>query len=106
MRISDTLSKGTLEYFIKYNKELIADKYRLSEATPFKIDVMEKWIAIRDDYTYSDDIVPGEWEHLDIKEYHSKYGTNFIFIESAKKLWRIKTTGAEFYGSLGKMFNI
>lgn len=95
-----TLKDKSYKYFESYNEGFKTDKYRLSEATPYNLNAIKKWIDIRDDYTFTDnesEIYYGDWEQLDIKEYHSKYGTNYIYLDHERKLWRIRTTGDEFY---------
>lgn len=89
----------TLEQFIEYNKEYDNDKFRLSEARRYNINVIEQWISIRDQFTYVDDYVKGDWYEIQIVESCSKYGTNYIYIDSIQKLWRTSQTGSEFYGS-------
>lgn len=84
----------------KYNEEYEAGAYRGSEATPFKLKET-KWFLdnIRPTYKYVDDpYTNGDWETLDIKQYHSKYGLNYLYIDRKQKLWRWKRTGDEFYG--------
>lgn len=78
--------------------------YNISGVTKYNLIVIRKWISIRDNYTYTEDTSGDNWKYIDIKENHSKYGTNYIFINSNRKLWRIKTTGAEFYGTRGEPF--
>lgn len=96
----ELLAVGTLVDYAKYNKTV--DYY--SEARPFNLEVMDKWIAIRNNYTYVDEWTEGNWKSIDIKTCHSKYGTNYIFIDDERKLWRIRDTASEFYGSIPAPF--
>lgn len=94
----DMLQRGNLEDFQSYNEAFERGDFKGSEATPYKLDVIEKWIKIRDDYTYIKEYESGNWFSFDLKEYKTKYGLNTIYVEPDKKLWRITQTGDEFYG--------
>lgn len=93
----DTLKNWTLEQFAHEN-EIGVKAYRGSEWKPYDLAAIKKWISIRDNYTYTDGYSPGTWEALDIKTSHSKYGTNYIYLDHERKLWRIYETISEFYG--------
>lgn len=94
------LKEKPLSYFSSENRKGRYGAYAGSEWTPYNLSVIVQWIDMRDKYTFTDseeDIYDGDWEQLDIKEYHSKYGTNYIYIDNDRMLWRIRTTGDEFY---------
>ena len=94
------LQNKPYSYFENENIKGKSGAYAGSEWTPYKLSVIKQWIDMRDEYTFTDnkeEIYKGDWEQLDIKEYHSKYGTNYIYIDTERKLWRIKTTADEFY---------
>lgn len=83
------------EYFVKENGKAL--EYSGSEWRPWKLEVIKQWIDMRDELTYVDNYVEGNWERIDIKKSHSKYGTNYIYLERTKKLWRVNQTIDEFY---------
>lgn len=95
-----TLQERPFSYF---ESENVKGKNRTSiwsEWVPYNLSVIKQWIDMRDKYTFTDneeDIYGGDWEQLDIREYHSKYGTNYIYIDNDRMLWRIRKTGDEFY---------
>lgn len=96
----NTLKNKPFSYFESENLKGKNGAYAGSEWTPYKLSVIKQWITMRDNYTFTDnkdDIYEGDWEQLDIKEYHSKYGVNYIYIDNERKLWRIRTTADEFY---------
>lgn len=96
------LESGTLEDFENYNKRIGNDW--VTDARQYNLDVIKQWIKIRDNYTYVPKYVGGKWESIDIRKDHTRMGTNYIFIEDRKKLWRIHTTFDEFYGEIPKPF--
>lgn len=102
----DLLEKGTIEDFEQYNKDFEAGKFYGSEATPYKLDNIAKWINIRDEYTFINDYEPGNWYTLPLSIYTTKYGSDYIFIEPDKKLWRTARTREEFYkgGEVNPLF--
>ena len=104
MKVSEELASQPIDFFEQFNEKYDKAAYNLSEVTKYNLTVIRKWISIRDNYTYTEDTSGNNWKYIDIKEDHSKYGTNYIFIDSNRKLWRIKTTGAEFYGTIGEPF--
>ena len=92
------LSEWKLSDFEKYNEQYDNGAFRGSEATKFKISAIKRWLSIRDELTFTDDISGDGWKGLDIVDgWHTKYGTNYIMIQPEKKLWRIRLTGDEFY---------
>lgn len=98
--VKDDLKNKPLSFFENENARGKSGAYAGSEWTPYNLLVMKQWIAMRDNYTFTDseeEIYKGDWEQLDIKEYHSKYGTNYIYIDNERKLWRIRKTADEFY---------
>lgn len=97
-----TLKERPFSYFESENVKGKNGAYAGSEWTPYNLSVIKQWIDMRDNYSFTDseeDIYGGDWEQLDIKEYHSKYGTNYIYIDNDRMLWRIKMTGDEFYNN-------
>ena len=98
----ENLLNWSYEEFEKYNEDWKNDKYRLSESSSYKLDVIKKWIDIRDNYTMITNIDEvenaNEWEHLQVVDYPSKYGTSFIYIDKQNKKWRVVQTAGEFYG--------
>ena len=104
MAVAENLASQPITFFERFNRDYDNGLFRGSEATKYNMVIMRKWLAIRDNYTYTEDTSGNNWKYIDIKEDHSKYGTNYIFIDPDRKLWRIKTTGAEFYGDKGEPF--
>ena len=95
---------GDLDSFIAYNDRSDRGEFRGSEATPFDLDAAKTWLSIREKLTKVEDYSDGEWRALDIKKWHSKYGTNYIFIDIKNKKWRINEIASEFYGYLPPKF--
>ena len=103
--VAEKLMTWSFDDFVEYNEKEKAGEFRGSEATPYNLDAIKTWVNIRNNYKYVDDPnTKGNWQYLDIKKYHSKYGLNYIYIEPEQKLWRIRETGSEFYGEHGKKF--
>lgn len=103
--LAEALAEQSISFFEKYNEDYDKDDWlKHSEARKFNLTAIRNWISIRDGYTFVEERTPGKWQHIDIKESHSKYGTNYIFIEPVAKLWRIKESAGEFYGSIGEPF--
>lgn len=105
MKTKDILQNEALKYFEDFNEQYKKDKWlQCSEAKPYNLKVIEKWIAIRDKFSYTEDTSGNDWQYIDIAEWHTKYGCNYIFVDSIRKLWRIKDTASEFYGNLPKAY--
>lgn len=102
--MDEILKEENIDYFESWNEAYKKGAFAGSEATAYNLVNIRKWIGIRDSFTFIDDIVPGKWKYIDLKEEHSKYGTNYIFVEPDQKLWRIKPTGSEFYGHPGEPY--
>lgn len=103
----DIYLNGSYEDFEKFNEEYSEGKYRGSEARPYNLDNIRKWIEIRDNYkllTDIDDINEADWEYIDIKQSHSKYGDNYVYVNRKTKQWRLRQTANEFYGGSAKKF--
>lgn len=94
------LTKITIKECEDYNRHYYNGDYRGSEATPFNLEAIQKFIDLRDKkgYKYVEDCGSGKWEAIDIKKYHSKYGTNYVYVDHERKLYRTKQTISEFYG--------
>lgn len=94
------MSKITIQECEDYNCHYYNGDYRGSEATPYNLEAMKRFIELRDKkgYQYVEDYTPGKWVAIDIKKYHSKYGTNYIYIDHERKLYRTSQTMGEFYG--------
>lgn len=92
--------KITLQECESYNKKYYNGDFRGSEANPYILEAMQQFIELRDKkgYKYVEDYTPGKWKALDIKKYHSKYGTNYIYLDHERKLYRTSQTFDEFYG--------
>ena len=103
MSVKEVLGEKEFSFFENENKKGKNGAYAGSEWTPYNLTVIKQWIDMRQEYAFTDaeeDIYKGDWEKLDIKEYHSKYGTNYIFIDPVRKLWRVRQTGNEFYNGI------
>lgn len=95
MKASDLITI-TLEEVIKYNENYKPDG---SESRPFDIENMKKFITeIRPMCIYTEDTSGSGWKALSIKTSHSKYGTNYVYYNLERKLWRTSQTIGEFYG--------
>lgn len=98
--MKNRLKNEPYSFFENENAKGKSGAYAGSEWTPYNLSAIKEWIDMRDEYTFTDnedEIYKGDWEQLDIKEYHSKYGTNYIYIDNERKLWRIRETAGEFY---------
>lgn len=90
----------TLKEVEQYNQEYYNGEYMGSEARPYNLDMMQFFInKIRPYYNYTEDYTNGNWKAIDIKTDHSKYGTNYIYIDEDRKLWRTTQSVTEFYGN-------
>ena len=98
----ELLLTGSFDDFVKYNEEYDNSSF-LSEAAKFDLDAIKRWLSIRDGLTYTKEF-DGDWKALDIREFHTKYGTSYIYIDMKNKLWRTRTTASEFYGRPGRPF--
>lgn len=99
----DALKNKSYSYFEDKNTRGKNGAFAGSEWTPYNLSVIKQWIDMRDKYTFTnneEDIYDGDWEQLDIMEYHSKYGANYIYIDNDRMLWRIKETNSEFYNGI------
>ena len=104
----DLIQHGTLADFEQYIKEYDTDDWlRHSEAVRYDLDEVRKFLAIRDKYTYTeDDSNWDDWYEIDIgKGHHTKYGTNYVYVDPVHKLWRTKQNASEFYRSHHPEFN-
>lgn len=98
----ERLKNKPYSFFENENAKGKSGAYAGSEWTPYNLLIIKQWINMRDKYTFTDseeEIYKGDWEQLDIKEYHSRYGTNYIYIDNERKLWRIRETADEFYNN-------
>lgn len=105
----DRLSNWSIKEFEEYNAKYDSGAFRGSEATKYDLKAIKTWIGIRDSFKFTnseDDMCSGKWKYLMIVERWSKtrYGTNYIFIDEERKLWRIRRTGDEFYGNPGEPY--
>lgn len=97
------LFENNYDFFEDYNKRYKNGEFRGTESNPYNLDAIKYWLSIRDDYNFTDnENEPGDWEYFDITNSRSKYGTNYIFLEPNKGLWRTRENAAEFYGDLPK----
>ncbi len=103
----DELTNWNLKDYEDYNRKYDADEFmRYSEASKYDLDTMKKWIEIRDDFEYTDDTAGSGWECFGITQRRTKYGTNLIYVNTDKMLWRYKESASEFYGSRPNRFDL
>lgn len=98
---NNPLETYVYEWFAEQNEEGARGAFAGSEWRPWNLEVIKHWIAIRHKYKFTnneEDIYGGDWEQLNITQSRSKYGTNYIYIDNERKLWRTIQTGGEFYG--------
>lgn len=89
-------SKG-LDYFKAFNEAYKTDDFlSYSEAAPFDLKQIEKWLAIRKDFTYTESSEGDGWVAFPITTTKKKYGIYTIYIDNGRKLWRTKQTISEF----------
>ena len=91
----------TIEDCEKFNREYDEnrEKYRYTECSKYDLGAMEKWIRVRNNLEYTEDTSGGKWERLTIKQFKTKYGINYIYIDPERKLWRYMDSASEFYGA-------
>ena len=94
------IEKITIQECEAHNRHYYNGDYRGSEATPFDLEAMKKFIELRDNkgYKYVDDYSPGKWEAIDVKKSHSRYGLNYVYVDHERKIYRTRQTIGEFYG--------
>lgn len=105
------LKKGNIEDFTKYNEQYDKGAFAGSEATKYNIDIIKKWIDIREEFSftekcseYSEDF--DNWKEIDITDgFHTKYGIGYIYVNEKEGTWRIKRTSDEFYGKHHEPFD-
>ena len=98
------LAKYSIEYFENFNKQYDKGCFAGSEARPYNLEAIKLWISIRKEYKYVDEYTSGDWRALEIVTHRSKYGTNYIFIDPVRKLWRTRQNPEEFYCGPRKWF--
>lgn len=101
--MKNILATKDYSYFVEENRKGKYGAYAGSEWRPYNLSVIKQWVEMRDKYTFTDneeEIYKGDWEQLDIKESHNKYGINYIYIDNDRMLWRIRQTGNEFYNNV------
>ena len=90
-----SLKTITMDEVREYNSHY---KYDGSEDRPYNEGAMGEFIyAIRPAYAYTEDCSGDDWRKLDIKQSHTKYGTNYIYVSDQRKLWRTRQSITEFY---------
>ena len=103
--MNNLLRKGQLKDFVEFNRKYDNGEYRGSEARKYDLVAIKTFLSIRSKLTYTDNYSVGEWRTLRIVTHCSKYGTNYIFIDIKRKLWRTQETPNEFYGYLPTAFD-
>ena len=89
-------SKG-LDYFKAFNEDYKTNDFlSYSEAAPFDLKQIEKWLAIRKDFTYTESTEGDGWIAFPITTINKKYGIYTIYLNEKRKLWRTKQTISEF----------
>ena len=89
-------SKG-LDYFKAFNEAYKTDDFlSYSEAAPFDLKQIEKWLAIRKDFTYTESSEGDGWVAFPITTIKKKYGIYTIYLDYDRKLWRTTQTISEF----------
>ena len=90
-----SLKTITMDEVREYNSRY---RYDGSEDRPYNEGAMAEFIyAIRPTYAYTEDYSGDDWRKIDIKQNHTKYGTNCIYVSDRRKLWRTKQSITEFY---------
>lgn len=100
MSENELLANYTYEDFLKYNQyyKSHTNEFKYTCAVPYNLFNADIWVRIRKQLQYTDDLkVGGNWYELPITEYRVKYGTDTIYINVDKKLWRTHKTDSEFY---------
>lgn len=98
MRIQDVRCEADLEKVEQYNKEVRAGNF-CSEGTPISINIAIKVIRLLElGYQWTDETSNGNWQRFDLCPHeHTKYGTNYIYVDDERKLMRTRQTADEFY---------
>lgn len=105
MSIAEELENMPLSYFVFYNERIDKGEFIGLDILKYNIPIIKKWIEIRKDYRFTEDTSNGYWRYIQIKMCRSKNSVNYIYIDTARKLWRIKVTDKEFYGDPGTEYN-
>ena len=108
MGTKDLFRIGTLADFRQYVQDYDTDDFmKYSEAVRYDLNEVRKFLAIRDRYTYTEEYTSGDWYEIDVgKGHHTKYGTNFVYVDPVRKLWRTRRSAGEFYGDHHPEFHI
>lgn len=102
----EDFKNGKIEVFEEHNRKYDLGAFKGSEANRYNIEVLKKWFAIMNEYTFVDEAdYPGDWEEIDIVDgFATKYGTSHIYVDRKQKIWRLRRTAGEFYGNHRKPF--
>lgn len=93
----EALATKDLDYFKAFNEAYKTDDWlKYSEAAPYDLAQIEKWLAIRKDFAYTESLDGNNWVAFPITTIKKKYGTYVIYLDYARKLWRTKQTISEF----------
>ncbi len=99
MRIEDVKYETDLKKVEQYNKDYYDGKFDGSEATPISMDIALKVVRLLElGYQWTNKTPCGNWQRFDLcPGHHTKYGTNYIYIDDEQKLIRTRETSSEFY---------
>jgi cell wall assembly regulator SMI1 len=99
MRVTEIKSRKDLATVQKYNDAYYAGAFRGSEATPVDMNVATMLVDLLETgYAWIDQPVAGNWTRYDLcPGRHTKYGTNYVYVDNDQKLLRIAQSASEFY---------
>lgn len=105
------LEKENIEYFQKHNERYDKGAFAGSEAQKYNLEVIKKWIDIREEFSFTEECSEysadfDNWKEIDITDgWHTKYGIGYIYVNEKEGTWRIKRTSDEFYGKHHEPFD-
>ncbi len=99
MELTQIKSEEDLKKVEKYNNDYYSGAFNGSEATPINMDVAKNIVnLLKKGYTWTENS-SGVWRKVDVcPNCHTKYGTNYLYINDKDKKLRIHQTIDEFYG--------
>lgn len=93
----EALTSKDLDYFKAFNEAYKTDDFLpYSEAAPFDLKQIEKWLSIRKDFAYTENLDGSDWVAFPITTIKKKYGIYTIYLDYDRKLWRTTQTISEF----------
>jgi len=99
MRIENIKCEADLKKVEQYNNDYYNGKFAGSEATPISMEIAKKIVSLLESgYKWTNETPNGNWQRFDLcPGSHTRYGTNYVYIDNEQKLIRTRQTASEFY---------